>query len=633
MRASRVSAGLAAGLLVGVLASPALAAPGAPGDGNEEPEGPTAADCTKDEVFEDGKCKPAPDTEAPTVPAVGDALIEPEGKITIPVVAEAKSHIELKEDGSLVTQARATGQSQNLTFNTSNGKHTFLITATDKAGNTSQPATVEIDVDAIAPRYKNFTVKAGNTKNTESLITFTTEPEITYSLLVDGKEVTAGTTPATGRKPIEWPLDIADGRHPVQLDLEDGTGNTTTGTRTLVVKIPQLAVSAELLTDNTDDTQVIKVTATPGARGVLKIDGEDPVGFTTSEDGTAEVRLPLEDGTYDGPTVTVKDEHGRRGSTLMSEIVVDTTPPVLDIVPDEDAASQGKLAVSITADEGSTVEWKVIDTAGTEVTAGKFVSDGNAQSVASDLDEGSYDFVVAATDLYDRATEKTVGLDIASDPIPTSTIVLAAIGLLLLLAALVAIALRLWRRHKNKVRERKAVRPVKVTKEVVAAYERAEAAWNVRHRALSRLEAVARGEVPHDIAVPMNFELLPDELALWTANARLLSVAESGGEEVALETGSGQLVVTTQRLGYVGSMQRDWWFSMVERVRHLDHERTILQLEDTTGWSGFAYDDAQLTQQYIDVAVAGALGSQDEYHGVISRGLRDHEMRRPTRPA
>jgi hypothetical protein len=648
MRASRVGAALAAGLLLGALGSPALAAPGdtKPGDkpgtkpgstatqpGQDKPDKPTAADCTKDEVFVGGKCKPAPDTEAPATPAVGEPLVEPEGKVTVPVVAEAKSRIEITEDGSVVRQARATGVSQNLTFQTVSGKHTYAITATDKAGNVSDPAPLEVDVDATPPRIKKFTVKPGTSKDTESSVSFVTEPKITWTVDVDGKQVKAGTTPAGARKPVEIPLDLADGRHPVAVHLEDETGNTTDADKTLAVRIPDLSVQAELTSESTDTTQLVAVTATPGAAGVLRIPGQDPRRFVLGRDGTAQVALDLTDGTYQGPTVTVRDDHGRSGSTLMSEIVVDTTPPVLDVVPDEQTARDGKLAVTITADDGSTVEWKVFDATDTEIDAGKYVSTGAEQTVASDLEKGAYTFTVTATDVFDRATDKSVDLTIAADPLSPRTIVLGALGLLLLLLALVAIAVRLWRRRREKVKERQATRPVKVTKEVVAAYERAEAAWAVRHRALSRLEAVARGEVPHDIAVPDGFRLLPDELVLWRAGARLLSVAESGGEEVALETGPGELVVTTQRLGFVGPEQRDWWFSMVERVRHLDHERTILRLSDTVGWTGLVYDDPELTQQYIDLAVAGALGGQEEYLAVVTRGLRDHEMRRPTRPA
>src|SRR5436189_5846602 len=109
MRASRLAAALVAGVLVGALGVPAVAAPGdtkpgdkpgsKPGTTTTQPDKPTAADCTKKEVFVGGKCKPAPDTDAPATPAVGVALVEPGGKVTIPVVAEAKSRIEVTEDG------------------------------------------------------------------------------------------------------------------------------------------------------------------------------------------------------------------------------------------------------------------------------------------------------------------------------------------------------------------------------------------------------------------------------------------------------------------------------------------------------------------------------------------------------
>ncbi len=53
-------------------------------------------------------------------------------------------------------------------------------------------------------------------------------------------------------------------------------------------------------------------------------------------------------------------------------------------------------------------------------------------------------------------------------------------------------------------------------------------------------------------------------------------------------------------------------------------------MRDTQGWAGVGYD-AQVTRQYLDLALARAQGTA--YDGIVDQGLRDHEMRRPSPPA
>jgi hypothetical protein len=189
----------------------------------------------------------------------------------------------------------------------------------------------------------------------------------------------------------------------------------------------------------------------------------------------------------------------------------------------------------------------------------------------------------------------------------------------------------MWRRRREDARERRSHETAPTTPESLVAYEQAEAAWTEQHRALSRLAQVARGQVPEDVALPTGFALLPDEKALWSTGARLLHVAESDGQEVALEGEPGHLVVTDQRFAFAGPETRDWWHPMVERVRHLDHARSLVALRDVEGWSGFSYDDPQLTRPYVDLATSGS--RDGSYAGMVERGLRDHEMRRPSPPA
>ena len=631
MRASRVSAAVAAGVLgaLGTLAAPAVAAPGTGTDTGTAGGGNTAG--TSQQTPAPKPTKPPPDTQAPPAPLVGDPVVEAGGKVTLPVAAEKGAHVVVTELGAPIAQIRANAQSQQLHWTATSGSHTYSLTATDKAGNESAAATVTIDVDADPPVLRNLVIRPGTSRNTTSVVGFTTEPNTTYSLLVDGNEVKSGTTPSSGSTRITADLDLANGEHPVAIHLQDETGNTTDQGSLLRVRISGLALDATVVSHTTDPVQVVEITSAPGVRGVLSVPGEPEHRFLVDAKGKARVEIPLEDGTYDGATVRVEDGDGRKGSETLPEITVDTTPPVLEVHADGKAADDGALLVEVTADKGSIVVWRVLD-GKTEITAGKYVAVGGPKSVGRNLDKGSYTFEVTATDVYGRRTTKQVDVDVAADPIPAKTWVLAGLGALLLLLVLGWLLSRLWRRHQDKVAERRLHEPVKATKENVAAYERAEAAWAVRHRELTRLAEVAGGSAPSDIILPDGFSLLPDEQPLWVTGARLLEIAQSGGHEAALETASGHLVVTSMRLAFTGEQHRDWWLSLVERMRHLDHERTILRLHDGDSWSGVAYDDPELTRSYVDLALAEHDGKLDTYRGVVTRGLRDHEMRRPSPP-
>jgi hypothetical protein len=105
------------------------------------------------------------------------------------------------------------------------------------------------------------------------------------------------------------------------------------------------------------------------------------------------------------------------------------------------------------------------------------------------------------------------------------------------------------------------------------------------------------------------------------------------GANAALESDEGHLVVTDQRFAFVGEHSRDFWVALVERVRHLAHDRTMVKLWDNETWSGFAYDDAEITRLYLDLVMAGKTGTREAYLAGLGQGLRDHEMRRPMPPA
>ncbi len=583
------------------------------------------------------KPKPPPDTEAPTTPALGEPVVEADGEVLLPAAAEDNSFVVVTEvavDGEpveeqVVAQGRGNGSSEDYTWTADSGERDYEVVATDKAGNESEPATVTITIDADPPVIRRFEVTPGTAREPLSTVELVTQPDTTYALSVDGEEIAAGTTAAKGRELIEETLDLADGRYRVEVELSDETGNTSEDSRVLVVAVGDLFLRARLTTGPTDPQQVVDIRATPGTTGTLEVLGGPEETFEVAEDGTARVRLDLADGEYDGAVVTVEDANERQGSVELTDFAVDTTLPGLELAAVDGIAEEGRLRFEVTAEEGFEVDWRVLDTDGRVVTLGTFIASDVPEVIERDLDEGSYTVQVATSDIFDRTAEQEVAVDVAADPLSPRTLAIGALVLLVVLLALALVARRLWRRSQERRKARRALGPAVASQDDRGAYQRSEEAWVAQHQDLTRLAAVARGTVPDDLELPGGFALEPGETALWTAGARLLVASGLENADTLLVGERGSAVVTDRRLAFVGSTPRDWWLTDVDRLRHLDHERTVISLRDADDWSGVSYD-AQVTRQYIDLALARVQGAS--YAGIVDRGLRDHELRRPTPP-
>lgn len=607
------------------------AAVAAPANQPANPPGATAEPTPTEEP------KPPPDTEAPDAPILGEPVVEAKGEVLLPAAAEDNSFVVVTEvavDGEpveeqVVAQGRGNGASEDYTWTADSGERDYEVVATDKAGNESEPATVTITIDADPPVIRRFEVTPGTAREPLSTVELVTQPDTTYALNVDGEEVAAGTTAARGRELIEETLDLADGRYPVEVELSDETGNTTEDSRVLVVAVGDLFVRARLTTGPTDPQQVVDIRATPGTTGTLEVLGGPEETFEVAEDGTAQVRLDLDDGEYDGAVVTVEDANARRGSAELTDFAVDTTLPGLELAAVDGIAEEGRLRFEVTAEEGFEVDWRVLDTGGRVVTLGTFIASEVPEVIERDLDEGSYTVQVATSDIFDRTAEQEIAVDVAADPLSPRTLALGALVLLVVLLALALVARRLWRRRQERRKARRALGPAVTSQDDRGAYQRSEETWVAQHQDLTRLAAVARGTVPDDLEVPDGFALEPGETALWSAGARLLVASGLENADTLLVGERGSAVVTDRRLAFVGSTPRDWWLADVDRLRHLDHERTVIRLRDADDWAGVSYD-AQVTRQYIDLALARVQGAS--YAGIVDRGLRDHELRRPTPP-
>lgn len=605
----------------------ATAAHGAPGlapfaepvddrpDGNDdEPQGKPK---DKGNDKPKGKPKPKPDRTPPAAPALGGPRSGAGGLVSLAVRAESGSRVVVRSaGGSVVATGTGTGGYQTLSWRASTGSHAYVVRATDKAGNTSKPSRVTAYADATPPALRGLVTGAGDREDTRARIAFTTSTGAAYRILLGERVLRRGTA---GQDRVTALVDVPNGRHQVRVEARDRVGNLAVTTAALAVRIPRLAARTRLTSDATDTRQVLRVRATPTATGgVLRVPGEGRTRFRM-DGGTGDVRLRLDDGTYDGATVTVRDRYGRTGKVELPELIVDTTPPNLQVALDEVAGAEGRLVLAVTADADAAVGWRLLDAGGATVAEGRFTATGAEQTVEEDVPEGAFELVVGATDEYDRTTYDVGTTDVGPDPRPAGFVVAVVAAVALLVAgALLGPAYLLWRYRRRVHRlagrlrlwlaagiarlgtgaERRRVRDEQLD---------AEAAWWHRHDELLRFLEVTHGEEAGEDPAAGSFlarevDPIPDEHVLFATPATLLEGLDDPAAEV--EPTDGELVVTTKRLAFVGPQERSWWHHVLEDLQHEGAEATIIRERYDDSTFGVVYAEPEVTRLYLDYATA-----------------------------
>ena len=308
------------------------------------------------------------------------------------------------------------------------GPLTVSATATDAAGNTSEPVVVEITKDTVAPETAliapNLTDPTDSgVSNTDDLTNVTTptfdapagtgEPGSTVTLYVtplddagnpNGPPVAVGTAIVNADGSYTVSVDpmsaLADGPYDVTVTFTDPAGNEGSQSPALSIIVdstpPEAPGVAPNLTDPTDtgssSTDDLTNETTPtfdapagtgesGSMVTLYIDGE-PVGTAiVNEDGSYQVRVDSDNSLADGPhdvTVTFTDEAGNESEPSPTlAIIVDTTEPVNLLIANADTSTiEGDQVVNLVespdvtiagsgAEPTSTVSVVITDSLGT----------------------------------------------------------------------------------------------------------------------------------------------------------------------------------------------------------------------------------------------------------------------------
>ncbi|MFJ8358728.1 hypothetical protein [Streptomyces sp. NPDC093984] len=574
------------------------------------------------------------DITAPRQPEVTRQHAGKGGRVSLTVTAERGARIEVTETDEYgtahrtVAEATATGGAQTITFTAADGSHTYAVTATDAAGNTSDESDdVTLDVDAEAPAISDFSVADPDTATATSRVAFTSEAGAAYELTVQGrKERITGTVGSDGEV-SDQTLFLPNGSFTARLAVTDEAGNV--GHAEQKVRVGLGALAPRVNADRSRGSGLVRftVTAPPRSKGRLTVGKAVDRAFTTDGDGSATIDTRMADGRYPAPVVTVADPYGRTGRATDRNLVVDTVAPLLKVTPDAGRAARGDLSLAVTTEAHA----KVSVTYGSGEHDG-FTSTGHAATVTRALAPGTYRVTVTATDAYGNTATRR--LDVAVDDQWT-----LAEWLILLLTVLLVLGLLVaaWYVHRRTRPAREARR----ARRAVELHEREMRAWE---RERERLVALAEfaAELGEDEGI--GGEWLADwgkrkrgESVWWMTDADMVQPATNGQEAAVRD--SGTLLITAHRVLFVGRTRREWLFSKLVRVEHVGHDITWMQVTNRAAVSGVRYRrEPERTRIAIETAIAEAPSGQAPELGagrgpVLTRVRQEitvHDRRRPS---
>ncbi|MHA2899524.1 BapA/Bap/LapF family large adhesin [Enterobacter sp. H2G27] len=298
------------------------------------------------------------------------------------------------------------------------GSHAFTATATDEAGNISDPSSaITIVVDTVAPATPAISAVGGEPNG--GYITDTTptvggtgvngETVIVYNNGVElGRVVVANG---------EWSLTLptqTDGPLNITVAGVDAAGNLsapssvfTVTLDTVAPEIPVIsAVADSQLSSNVlytkDGTPTLTGTGEPGTTVIVSVDGTPSTVLVTVQPGgtwswTADTTLP------DGPhtfTVSSSDPAGNSsGDSVPLSVTVDTAAPA---DPVNMALAQEGTPLTGTGEIGSTITVK--DSGGTVIGTGVVGSDGSFSIALSPAQLDPTTLTVNATDAAGNAS-------------------------------------------------------------------------------------------------------------------------------------------------------------------------------------------------------------------------------------
>ncbi|VEL96022.1 Ig-like protein group 3 [Alteromonas sp. 76-1] len=357
------------------------------------------------------------DTTPPAIPTV-DAGNGTE----ITGTAEAGSEVNVDVDGNGIPDFTVTADGDgnwSITPDTPLADGVVVTaTATDAAGNISNPASDTVDAAAPVVAFNDLTTN----DTTPALTGLVDDPTATVVVTINGVDYTA-----TNNGDGTWTLAddavaaLAEGSYTATVTATDPEGNVGTNTGTVVI---DTTVPTAPTVDAGNGTEITG-TAEAGATVNVDVDGDGTPDFTVIADGDGNWVVtpdtPLADGVV--VTATATDEAGNISGPASD--TVDTVAPVLTI--NDVTTNDTTPALTGSVDDATATVVVTID--GIDYTA---TNNGNgtwtlADDAVATLAEGSYNATVTATDPDGNVSTNT-GTVVIDTTVPTAPTVDAGNG-------------------------------------------------------------------------------------------------------------------------------------------------------------------------------------------------------------
>lgn len=622
------------------------------------PEAPPAATPEATDTTPDVTPYVAPDLDAPEIPTVASSTAKAGGLVALALTAEKGSTITVQEDGRTVATKKATGANQTITFTAPTGAHSYVVTATDAAGNTSyETDAIAVTADATKPPT-TLTPHAPTPLEGAARIDVMTEAGASYTLAVTGqKTITATGSNATDTH-LLW---LRNGTYHVVVTSTDAAGNATRVERDLRVANPSAVLTVTQTSAPFHSPLEYRLEGTPRSHGTLTLPGQDPVAFDLDDTGTATLSLPLPDGSYENGTANLTDFGGRTARAALPAAVVDTTSPALTFTTDAARATDGTLLLALTAEKAAKVTISAVrhsdeGAAPSAPITATLVGSGAAQPWSRPLEPGTYELTAAAIDAAGNQTRQTRTVTITKPA--TAGEIAAGLGLLLvLLGTIVGLIVLLWRKRHwiaaagERRRAAAAARAHQAAvataqaeytaaraahDQAMAAFREADRRWKTRQAELSQLITWAAAPLLPHAGDTHGLRLRPDEKLHEALPATLVEDRTKQGRPNRVTVGDGHAVVTSQRVAFRGAKNRDWLYGQLEDVTVESGGSLLMTVSSRKTRSGVRLSGPATTTERGRLLILRAIHASQGDASAVHRDLQDqhqqHEAARPVPP-
>ncbi len=265
------------------------------------------------------------------------------------------------------------------------GGEELEVTATDKAGNTSDKATTTV-ADKTAPDAPT----ANDVNSEDDTIKGKAEPGSEVTVNIPGHDPITGTADDEGNYSIDLPKDLQGGEE-ITVTAKDKDGNVSGETKKTVTDATAPNKPSVKGVNSTD--KEVTGTAEPGSTVTVKFpDGTTSTG-TADDDGNYIVKIPDDVDLQGGEEleVTAKDKAGNTSDKATTTVSDKTAPdaPTADEITSESPSVKGK------AEPGSTI---TVNIPGHDPITGTADDNGNYEiDLPKDL-QGGEEVTITATD-------------------------------------------------------------------------------------------------------------------------------------------------------------------------------------------------------------------------------------------